>query len=236
MRRLIIFTLFALAITAVKAEGTPEINPKAIHYLDDGTEVEVGDSSVNAPYEVYFFANPSNIDDYTVTYEWRFYKSGDTESSDSSAYLVRYDEDMTYTFMETGTYTYYLTATLSQGSQVVSILKSDTKSLTIKESELIMPNAFSPNGDGFNDVYKPKQYQSLTEFHAYIYNRWGQLLYDWTDPSTGWDGTYKGKACKDGVYFCLVKAKGSDGEVYNIKTDVNLLTGFYSESETGTTE
>ena len=99
-----------------------------------------------------------------------------------------------------------------------------------KTSVLLMPNAFSPNGDGINDIYKPKEgYQNIKEFHAYIYNRWGQKLFEWSDPATGWDGTYKGKPVKEGVYFCLVKAKGADGKTYQIKRDVNLLRGF-SES------
>ena len=60
-----------------------------------------------------------------------------------------------------------------------------------KTSVLLMPNAFSPNGDGINDIYKPKEgYQNIKEFHAYIYNRWGQKLFEWSDPATGWDGTY----------------------------------------------
>ena len=93
-----------------------------------------------------------------------------------------------------------------------------------------MPNAFSPNGDGINDIYKPKDgYRNIEEFHAYIYNRWGQKLYEWTDPATGWDGTYRGKPVKEGVYFCLVKAKGADSVVYNIKRDVNLLRGYTEE-------
>ena len=90
-----------------------------------------------------------------------------------------------------------------------------------------LPNAFSPNGDGINDIYKAKDgYQSITDFHGYIFNRWGQKLFEWTHPAEGWDGTYKGKPVKDGVYFCLVKAKGADGKTYNIKKDVNLLRGF----------
>ena len=48
-------------------------------------------------------------------------------------------------------------------------------------------------------------------------------------PATGWDGTYRGKPVKEGVYFCLVKAKGADGVVYNIKRDVNLLRGYTEE-------
>ena len=103
---------------------------------------------------------------------------------------------------------------------------------TPQVSSLLMPNAFSPNGDGINDIYKPKSgYQNITEFHAYIFNRWGQKLFEWTDPATGWDGTYKGSPVKDGVYFCLVKAKGADGKIYNFKKDVNLLRG-YIENQT----
>lgn len=103
---------------------------------------------------------------------------------------------------------------------------------TPQVSSLLMPNAFSPNGDGINDIYKPKNgYQNITEFHAYIFNRWGQKLFEWTDPATGWDGTYKGSPVKDGVYFCLVKAKGADGKIYNFKKDVNLLRG-YIENQT----
>ena len=103
---------------------------------------------------------------------------------------------------------------------------------TPQVSSLLMPNAFSPNGDGINDIYKPKSgYQNITEYQAYIFNRWGQKLFEWTDPATGWDGTYKGSPVKDGVYFCLVKAKGADGKIYNFKKDVNLLRG-YIENQT----
>lgn len=101
------------------------------------------------------------------------------------------------------------------------------------ESILQMPNAFSPNGDGINDIYKAKSgYQGITEFRAIIFNRWGQKLYEWNDPAEGWDGTYKGKPVKEGVYFVLVKAKGSDGKIYNIKRDVNLLRGYMEETTT----
>ena len=96
--------------------------------------------------------------------------------------------------------------------------------LSISESKLEMPNAFSPNGDGINDVYKAKEgWQSIIEFKGYIFNRWGQKLFEWHNPAEGWDGKYQGKDVKQGVYFCLVKAKGADGQVFNIKTDVNLL-------------
>ena len=99
-------------------------------------------------------------------------------------------------------------------------------STVVLTSTLIMPNAFSPNNDKINDVYMVKSYQNIIEFHAYIFNRWGQKLYEWTDLEGGWDGTYRGNDVKQGTYFVLVKAKGADGQTYNIRKDVNLLRGY----------
>ena len=99
-------------------------------------------------------------------------------------------------------------------------------STVVLTSTLIMPNAFSPNNDKINDVYMVKSYQNIVEFHAYIFNRWGQKLYEWTDLEGGWDGTYRGNDVKQGTYFVLVKAKGADGQTYNIRKDVNLLRGY----------
>ena len=73
------------------------------------------------------------------------------------------------------------------------------------------------------------------EFKATIFNRWGQKLYEWTDPAGGWDGKYKGRDVAQGVYFVLVKAKGADCRRFNIKSDVNLLRG-YTENAAGGTE
>jgi gliding motility-associated-like protein len=64
------------------------------------------------------------------------------------------------------------------------------------------------------------------EFHAYIFNRYGQKLFDWTDITKGWDGTHNGQPVKDGVYFVYVKARGADGVEYNIRKDVNLIRKF----------
>ena len=106
-------------------------------------------------------------------------------------------------------------------------------STVVLTSTLIMPNAFSPNNDKINDVYMVKSYQNIVEFHAYIFNRWGQQLYEWGIDQMndgGWDGTSHGKPVKDGVYFIVVKAKGSDGIKYNIRHDINILRGYESTS------
>ena len=105
---------------------------------------------------------------------------------------------------------------------------------SVASSRLEMPNAFSPNGDGINDIYKAKEgWQSIVEFKAIIFNRWGQKIYEWDDPAGGWDGRHNGRDVSDGVYYCLVKARGADGIRYSIKRDVNLLRG-YTETAGGT--
>ena len=114
----------------------------------------------------------------------------------------------------------------AQAQEVTDDDTQDADTTVVLTSQLIMPNAFSPNNDKINDIYKAKEYQNIVEFHAYIFNRWGQKLYEWTKIEEGWDGTYRGKDVKQGTYFVLVKAKGADGQSYNIRKDVNLLRGY----------
>ena len=126
-------------------------------------------------------------------------------------------------------------ALIALSTQAQEVNDSDTlatDSTAVLTSTLVMPNAFSPNHDKINDVYKVKSYQNIVEFHAYIFNRWGQKLYDWTNIEEGWDGTYRGNDVKQGTYFVLVKAKGADGQEYNIRKDVNLLRGWTENSST----
>ena len=225
-----IFSLLLLVtFTAVGwADDVPTISPSAVFTDPDGNEDTSTAFSGSAPVTARLSANPENVGDYEAHYEWRFY----TQGSEDSPYLVRYDQDTEYTFNQSGTHMVVCYAVFVHGTDTISYTKDYWQEtgpirVTISESKLEMPNAFSPNGDGINDIYKPKSdYKSITEFHAYIYNRWGQKLFDWTDPSTGWNGTFKGKEVKQGVYFCLVKAKGADGKTYNIKKDVNLLRGY----------
>lgn len=238
-RKILSFALFFASAVAWAAtdDETPTISPTATYTDIDGEETETNEMSGQAPLVGRFKANPSNVGDYTATYEWRFTKEGET-----SPYLTRYEEDTEYTFTKAGSHSIVVYATFTKGNDVIQYGQEywdETGPLrvTISESKLEMPNAFSPNGDGINDIYKAKDgYQSLVDFHAYIFNRWGQKLFEWTNPADGWDGKYKGKDVAQGVYFVLVEAKGADGKTYKIKRDVNLLRGFTESTNGGATE
>jgi gliding motility-associated-like protein len=68
---------------------------------------------------------------------------------------------------------------------------------------IYFPNAFTPGGDGRNDTYRPGVYGFLSSFVMEIYNRYGERVYRTTDPSKGWDGTYKGAPQNIGTYVWM---------------------------------
>ncbi|MBQ7421248.1 MAG: gliding motility-associated C-terminal domain-containing protein [Prevotella sp.] len=235
----VFMALFAMDMSA---QIQPTIDPTATYTDSEGTETEIhaGESySGSAPLLVHFAANPADADGWTSYYEWRFFQEGE----ENAPYLTRYEQDTEYTFTTAGAHRIVCYATFTQGTERIEYTQeywtqeTSPISISISESRLEMPNAFSPNGDGINDIYKAKSgYQSLVEFKATIFNRWGVKLFEWTDPAEGWDGTYKGKDVAQGVYFVLVKAKGADGRTFNIRRDVNLLRGYTESSGASTNE
>lgn len=91
-------------------------------------------------------------------------------------------------------------------------------------SNIVLPNVFTPNGDSINDVYKPF-IDEITELHASIYNRWGNLIYEFDRVRGFWDGhTTSGEPCTDGTYFCVLTATGIDGKKYKERMAFQLMT------------
>ena len=217
-----LLTLFAFCLLATTASA--DIVLKAT-YIEKGVEVEkTEDFTANAPLYVEFTSNPSDLDT-GATIEWHI------SNTSAGINITRYEENTSYTFTVAGKHVVTLNVV-----QDGDILESKSISITISDSHLEMPNAFSPNGDGINDYFQAKtNSKSIVEFHAYIFNRHGQKLYDWTDwqdEKSGWDGTHNGHPVKDGVYFVYVKALGADGTEYNIRRDVNLLRNFNTVDST----
>jgi gliding motility-associated-like protein len=156
------------------------------------------------PLTVNFTNNSQN----TSTYFWDF---GNNSTST--------DANPSTTYTSEGTYTVILIATNAGGC-------SDTAYLTIvvlNESFLLVPNVFSPNGDGINDEFKV-QYQYITEFNMTIANRWGTILYETANIDQGWDGKHNGNMCADGTYYYIIKAKGIEGKEYNLSGHLTMFT------------
>ena len=243
MMRLITILLLIFPVYAI-AQTDPEVNPTGSFIVEnkDGTAdtTDVNGTTQSAPLKVLFKANPSGLEGYgTPRYEWKIWNNDDP----TNILIHRTEEDVEYTFTESGTYTaqLYVTFYNIDGTVYYEFPEEgeDPKSISFSISTSILEfhNAISPNQDGFNDELKPKDgYQSIVEFHAAVFNRWGTKLYSWDDVNGKWDGTYKGKVVKDGVYFLVVSAKGADGRNYSIKKTISVISGHNNGEGTSGTD
>lgn len=221
------FQLTSLATTRGKeGEKSNEKNRPTSQKLITGSEY-------SGPLEVAFYSNPTPG---VLFFRWSIYKA-------TEHIVTRMDKDIRYVFSEPGTYRVVCKVN-NQNCET----DSAEVTVAISESYLAVPNVFTPNGDGKNDEFRVA-YRSLREFHCWVYNRWGHLVYEWTDPAKGWDGTIYGRPAAEGAYYYVIRALGTDAAkdarfmgkisyqkkklnadesvigVYQLSGDINLLRG-----------
>lgn len=155
----------------------------------DNEATAEGDA-VSAPAEVEF-ANASR-GDFSVS-EW------------AMGNLARlYERDPVYQFQRPGTFRVSLTVT----NEATGCASSDSSTtITVSDAALEFPNAFTPNGDGVNDIFCPS-YRSLKSYELTIYNRWGRRVFTSSSPSDGWDGKENGREAAAGTYYFVARAQG----------------------------
>ncbi len=103
-------------------------------------------------------------------------------------------------------------------------LGSDT--LTIREITCIpigIPNAFSPNNDGRNELFKPTINTEIQDYQMRIYNRVGQLIYQTKDYTNGWDGRFKGQQQSSDNYIYQISFRNVEGKGFEYKGNVLLI-------------
>ena len=109
----------------------------------------------------------------------------------------------------------------------VSNPQSFTITLELCPNEIFyIPNAFTPDGDEKNNVFKPIITSGVDIFNYtfLIYNRWGQIVWESFNPNIGWDGTYNGTMCQDGVYTWKLRFKTpKTDEVKEFKGSLTLI-------------
>lgn len=164
---------------------------------------------------------PANISfkayttDAVIHNEWQF---ATDENFENITYRFN-EQDLDFTFTEEGNYYVRFIGSNSDGS---CESYGETYTVSIGSSELKIPNAFSPDDDGINDIWKVS-YRSLLDFECRIFDRQGHELFKFNNPDEGWDGKRNGKTVKPGVYFYVIKATGSDGRKYNKSGDINII-------------
>ncbi|MDE6485137.1 MAG: gliding motility-associated C-terminal domain-containing protein [Duncaniella sp.] len=182
---------------------------------DNSNETGAGNDGLggSAPAEVEFYAA---VTDAAVFTEWQF-----STYPDFDDIQLRISEPVTtYTFREQGnTYVRFVCANDAGTCDYTGTVYT----ISIGQSSLLCPNAFSPGAsEGVNDEWKVS-YSSIVEFECHIFNRLGVKMASFTDPSQGWDGRYNGKLVPAGVYYYVIKARGADDKKYNLSGDINIV-------------
>jgi gliding motility-associated-like protein len=135
---------------------------------------------------------------------------------------ISLEQSPTHTFLDTGTVTVRLIVTHAAGCK-----DSISKELDIRpEIRWYMPNAFTPNGDGTNDDFFGKGFLTgATNFRMSIWNRWGELVYETTNPNDKWNGEKRNSAgmSPEGVYVYVVTFTGPRGELNEYKGFATLV-------------
>ena len=181
------------------------VNPAPILTVDLGDDIEMmyGDS-------VNLFAQTS----YPVeTYKW---DGGPIAACDTCANpLIKPNESVAYS----------VTVTDENGCTA-----TDRVTVFVRKSQdVYIPNAFSPDNDGANDIFMifgNGQAKEVKSF--YIFNRWGESMYEAfgflpNDPAAGWDGRHRGELLNAGVYIYMAEVEFQDGEIRIYKGDVVLM-------------
>lgn len=154
--------------------------------------------------QIFTTQNPNYI------YQWEFDESlSDLTIPDPLAYPL-----------ETTTYTLSITNDDNCTNTIQLLLVVVPR--VCDEPNLFLPNAFTPNGDGENDVLRLMG-NGIDEMHLVIYNRWGQKVFESFDQSIGWDGTFKGEKLPPDAYGFYLRALCFNQEEYYKQGNITLL-------------
>lgn len=250
--RLLLAVATALAPCFNVLADVPKVQVKVIliSLSGDSTVLTPGDkapSDLNVPLHAVFVSELTSTDgkDYVLFPQWtvtRSFTDGETTVTDD--YLKRQENSTEYDFNDYGKFKVEYAWSYREKDSIETIPGDVIQSMefTIDDSEVRLFNAFSPNGDGINDVFKIYT-RSIVNIKIAIFNRWGQTIKtisgdmnqvlpaDADQDSDGgytfeiWDGRYNGDIVNDGVYFINVQATGAGGKTFEYKSDINVLKG-----------
>lgn len=196
--------VYTVSLTVSNSSGTTTA-------VKSVTVVQTPTASFSASLTTYGFPNQldlTNFSNNASSYSWLYSDSGTADNT----------TDATHTYSVGGSYTVSLVA-YNKGctdTSRYSFYISDSSGVTL-------PNVFTPNGDGVNDIFKPIAH-GITSLKVSIYSRWGNHIYTWETVNGWWDGhTTSGSACTSGQYFCVLEATGFDGKSYKLNTVLTLI-------------
>lgn len=151
--------------------------------------------------------NFSNESQFANTFTWYF---GDGNISN--------EVSPTYTYGEPGSYEVRLVADNGLGCPD----ETSFQFIIALDAQLVLPKAFTPNGDGINDEFSIYS-NSFENFNFQVFNRWGRLVYESNNPGFGWDGTFNGEQVPEGVYVFKFRGRTFRGEDVDRAGTITLM-------------
>lgn len=205
--------MFEPTATAVESKAETVTEPVDEGHVSNRIPNQGNDLGGSAPAEINFIAFTT---DAVIHDEWQISRNQDFDPVE-----YRFNEkDLNYTFRDEGTVYVRFVGSNADGS---CVSYGETYTVTIGASQIKCPNAFSPgSSEGVNDEWRVS-YTSLLDFECWIFDRYGNQLFHTTNPEAGWDGRYRGKLVKPGVYYYVIRARGADNKEYKLSGDINIL-------------
>jgi len=158
------------------------------------------------------YPNQLSLTDYSTNKIKSYWLYSGTNAIDSTETVLK-------NYAASGSYTVTLAALGKNGC-------NDTVSYAFRISDssaITLPNIFSPNDDGANDLYRPVS-KGITKMNAYVFNRYGALITSWDRVNGFWDGySSSGLPCGVGEYFIIMEATGFDGKTFKLKSSITLV-------------
>ncbi len=200
--------IFTITLTGTNAKGckaeiqkTFETYPTPIANFDIGNN---GSTWVNGTTQFTDLSSRAKI----VNWDWTFGNPDVTSTI----------QNPSFTYQDSGRYNVTLVVTSDKGCK-----SSISKTVIVgDEMGLFLPNAFTPNGDGSNDVFLAIA-NNITKFEMLIFNRGGSLVFQSSDIKKGWDGTYKGQLSENNVYVYKVNYIGKDSKSHVLTGSITLI-------------
>jgi gliding motility-associated-like protein len=143
-----------------------------------------------------------------IAWEWNF---GDGTKSN--------EQNPRHTYKKPGIYT----ITLMTFDELGCVSSTSIEVEVLSSYKIMVPNAFTPNGDSVNDTFIPKM-RGIDEFEMHIFNKWGELIYSsYSREDEGWDGRLRGVMSPNGNYVYKIVFKANDGETGSLTGVFTLI-------------
>ena len=160
--------------------------------------------------EVSFVANEKGVRDF----KWTLLDLSQQSQVGSREYEVGSTQRVNRIFESAGLYPIVLVVS-NEFNCYDTIIKPIT---VLPDLGVYIPNAFSPNGDYKNEIFMPV-IRAAQSIYFVVFDRWGEKLFETTELNVGWDGTFRGAACKQDVYMWKLNVQGFSGEAHGLTNE-----------------